>query len=106
MWPLARSCTSTKRIDRCGSHLGITISLCYTLFPRQTIAYFFVCYIIKFTPSILICILMFAIIIGTSCEQTKVGRSTLGPCWMFSDVKADGDIKTDLIWLSHLLIGQ
>ncbi|UXI15207.1 hypothetical protein NH340_JMT01150 [Sarcoptes scabiei] len=73
---------------------------------KETLVYFFVCYIIKFIPSILICVIIFAIIIQTSCERTKVGRSTLGPCWMFSDVKADGDIKTDLIWSSHLLIGQ
>ncbi|XP_027197500.2 transmembrane protein 94-like protein l(2)k05819 isoform X3 [Dermatophagoides pteronyssinus] len=73
---------------------------------KESIVYFFLCYIIKFTPSVVICVIMFAIIIGTSCEQTKVGRSTLGPCWMFSDLKADGDIKTDLIWSSHLLIGQ
>lgn len=73
---------------------------------KETIVYFFLCYIIKFTPSILICIIMFAIIIGTSCGQTNVGSLTFGPCWMFSDVKANGDIRTDIMWSSHLLIGQ
>jgi len=73
---------------------------------KETIVYFFVCYMIKFIPSILICIIIFTIIIGTSCHETHVGSLTLGPCWMFSDVKADGDIRTDIIWSSHLLIGQ
>ncbi len=72
----------------------------------QSILYFFLVYIIKFTPSVFISVLCFGLIIGHSCQNINIGSSTAGPCWMFSDVKANGDIKTDILWSSHLLIGQ
>lgn len=65
----------------------LNIKLMFVCFP-QTISYFFIGFLIKFTPSMVISVILFAIIIGTSCsDQPTVGRHTIGPCWMFSDVK-------------------
>ncbi|CAG2116014.1 unnamed protein product [Medioppia subpectinata] len=65
------------------------------------------CYLIKFAPSVLVSVLCFGLIIGHSCHDMHVGLLTAGPCWMFSDVKANITGETDdFFWSSRLLIGQ
>jgi hypothetical protein len=60
---------------------------CLTPIVFQSILYFFMCYLIKFAPSVLVSVLCFGLIIGHSCHDMHVGLLTAGPCWMFSDVK-------------------
>ncbi|KAI1291918.1 Transmembrane protein 94 [Halotydeus destructor] len=69
----------------------------------ESIYYFLGCYLIKFSPPILVVVTCFALLVNFSCENEAIQQGTPGPCWMFIDII---ETKKDFQWSSHLILSQ
>ncbi|XP_074599520.1 transmembrane protein 94-like protein l(2)k05819 [Brevipalpus obovatus] len=70
---------------------------------RESIIYFLFCYLIKFSPSMMIVTACFALIINNSCSI--ISDDTLSQsCWIF--LNANATILDNDVWMDHLLIAQ